>query len=36
MNGDPGPARPAEFPPEWAKWVALAAFTILVAIGLAG
>jgi signal transduction histidine kinase len=35
MNGDTGPARPAEFPPEWARWVALAMFTVFVAIGLA-
>ena len=34
MNGDTGPARPAEFPPKWARWAALAAFTVFVAIGL--
>jgi signal transduction histidine kinase len=35
MNGDAGPARPAEFPPEWARWAGLAVFTVFVAIGLA-
>jgi signal transduction histidine kinase len=35
MNGDAGPARPAEFPPERARWAALAVFVVLVAIGLA-
>ena len=35
MNGDAGPARPAEFPPEWARWAGLAVFIALVAIGLA-
>jgi hypothetical protein len=35
MNGDAGPARPAQFPPEWARWTGLAVFTVLVAIGLA-
>lgn len=34
MNGDTGPARPAGFPPERARWAALAAFTVFVAIGL--
>jgi signal transduction histidine kinase len=35
MNGDAGPARPAGFPPGWARWSGLAAFTALVAVGLA-
>ena len=35
MTGDTGPAGPAEFPPEWARWVALAVFAVFVAIGLA-
>jgi signal transduction histidine kinase len=34
MNGDTSPARPAGFPPEWARWAALAVFTVFVAIGL--
>ena len=35
MTGDTSPARPAEVPPEWARWVALAVFIVFVAIGLA-
>jgi len=35
MNGDAGPARAAGFPPGWARWSGLAAFTALVAVGLA-
>jgi signal transduction histidine kinase len=35
MNGVMGPAHPAGFPPGWARWVGLAVFTVLVAIGLA-
>src|SRR5215813_2571263 len=35
MSGSAGPARPAQFPPEWARWAGLALFTVLVAIGLA-
>jgi len=35
MNGDTGPVSPAEFPPDWARWVALAVFTLFAAIGLA-
>ena len=34
MNGDTGRTRPAGFPPELARWVALAVFTVFVAIGL--
>ena len=34
MNGDAGPARAAGFPPGWARWSGLAAFTALVAVGL--
>jgi len=34
MNGDTGPARPAGFPPQGARWAALAIFTVFVAIGL--
>jgi signal transduction histidine kinase len=35
MNGVPGPARPAVFPPGAARWAALAVFTVFVGIGLA-
>src|SRR5271166_6138032 len=35
MNGDAGPARAPGFPPGWARWSGLAAFTALVAVGLA-
>ena len=35
MNGAAGPARPAEFPPDWARWAGLALLIVLVAIGLA-
>jgi hypothetical protein len=35
MTGDAGPARAAGFPPGWARWSGLAAFTALVAVGLA-
>ena len=35
MTGRAGTSRPAEFPPGWARWVALAVFTVFVAIGLA-
>jgi signal transduction histidine kinase len=34
MTGNAGSTRPAEFPPGWASWVALAVFTVFVAIGL--
>jgi signal transduction histidine kinase len=34
MNGDTGPVRQAGFPPDWARWAGLAAFTVLVAVGL--
>ena len=35
MNGEAGTARAAGFPPGWARWSGLAAFTALVAVGLA-
>jgi signal transduction histidine kinase len=35
MNGEIGPDHSAGFPSEWARWAALAVFTVLVAIGLA-
>jgi signal transduction histidine kinase len=35
MNGTPGSARPAVFPPGAARWAALAVFTVFVGIGLA-
>ena len=35
MNGDTAPARPAEFPPDWARWAGLTLFIALIAIGLA-
>jgi signal transduction histidine kinase len=35
MNGVMGPAHPAGFSPGWARWVGLAVFAVLVAIGLA-
>ena len=34
MTGNAGSARLGEFWPEWARWVALAVFTVFVAIGL--
>ena len=33
MTGNAGSTRLAEFPPGWASWVALAVFTVFVAIG---
>src|SRR5882757_1548444 len=35
MNGVPGQARPAAFPPAAARWAALAVFTVFAGIGLA-